>query len=220
MTSLTPCSIDGCVDYARTRGWCQSHYARFHRYGDPLAGAPTRRRAPKGLCSMDECGKPVRSIGLCDMHYWRNRKYGSPNSLKNAARQYDGQGRKLCATCQQWLDPSLFKGNSHMADGLLSQCKRCYRDRAHHLTVDRRDLLLKRQGNQCGIAACGRAIELYGPNTYHVDHDHTCCAGVHSCGECIRGLLCPSCNAALGYVGDNTDVLASMIEYLEKPTPL
>lgn len=27
-----------------------------------------------------------------------------------------------------------------------------------------------------------------------IDHDHACCPGRWSCGRCIRGLVCPSCN--------------------------
>lgn len=32
------CSIDGCEKTARRRGWCEMHYGRWRRHGDPLAG--------------------------------------------------------------------------------------------------------------------------------------------------------------------------------------
>lgn len=50
-------------------------------------------------------------------------------------------------------------------------------------------------------------------NYLSVDHDHACCPGVKTCGNCIRGLLCAACNAFLGRVNDNPDTL---IEYLNK----
>ena len=33
----TTCSIEGCNDAHRARGWCNSHYARWRDHGDPEA---------------------------------------------------------------------------------------------------------------------------------------------------------------------------------------
>ena len=50
-------------------------------------------------------------------------------------------------------------------------------------------------------------------NWLAVDHDHSCCPGMKTCGDCIRGLLCGSCNSFLGRVSDDA---SSLIAYLEK----
>lgn len=41
-----------------------------------------------------------------------------------------------------------------------------------------------------------------------VDHCHS--------SKSVRGLICNSCNKALGFVKDNTETLKQMIKYLEK----
>lgn len=35
MTNAT-CTIDGCANLGRTRGWCYKHYYRFQKHGDPM----------------------------------------------------------------------------------------------------------------------------------------------------------------------------------------
>jgi hypothetical protein len=52
---------------------------------------------------------------------------------------------------------------------------------------------------------CGRELYLGkgtgGSQGFNIDHDHSCCnRGARSCGKCIRGMLCTSCNTGLGQV--------------------
>lgn len=76
------------------------------------------------------------------------------------------------------------------------------------------EAILERQGGVCAI--CGGA----GRDGYRldVDHDHSCCPGESSCGKCIRGLLCGSCNRALGMFGDDPNRMLNAIEYLSRST--
>lgn len=73
------------------------------------------------------------------------------------------------------------------------------------------EALLAQQGGRCAI--CGTATP-NGQGRFHVDHDHSCCVGGRSCGECIRGLLCHSCNTMLGLAKDDPALLQRAAQYL------
>lgn len=68
-------------------------------------------------------------------------------------------------------------------------------------------LILESQGG-----GCAGGHDWSGP--WHVDHDHSCCSGDRTCGSCVRGILCPGCNVALGMVGDSIERLLALAGYL------
>lgn len=43
------CSIDGCGNPMYLRGWCNSHYLRWRRHGDPMAGRTSTGEAPRWM---------------------------------------------------------------------------------------------------------------------------------------------------------------------------
>lgn len=61
-----PCGVEGCERRRYARGWCEMHYRRVLRHGDPLHGEdrPT-------VCTIDGCDRPVDAHGLCHGHYQR-----------------------------------------------------------------------------------------------------------------------------------------------------
>lgn len=61
------------------------------------------------------------------------------------------------------------------------------------------ELILERQNNQCANPGCDGPAD-------HVDHDHNTGA--------VRGILCFSCNTALGHLKDDPDRIAGLIHYL------
>jgi hypothetical protein len=97
---------------------------------------------------------------------------------------------------------------------------------AYNVTGARLFKMLAGQGGHCA-ADCGTAISLMvsrgDPAAAHVDHDHGCCpGGARSCGRCIRGLMCPPCNQALGWLEagpvDSLDRCIGIAAYLLRST--
>src|SRR5699024_5057247 len=71
------CKIEGCANKPIARGWCNTHYRRFRRYGDPLK---TVRKPVKGMtCTVENCQSDAYSAEMCRPHYEKNRLYGDPN---------------------------------------------------------------------------------------------------------------------------------------------
>lgn len=71
---------------------------------------------------------------------------------------------------------------------------------------------LSEQGGHCAI--CPRTPEENG-KALAVDHDHNCCpTKMKSCGNCVRGLLCDSCNLLLGHANDDPDIILAALKYL------
>lgn len=77
--------------------------------------------------------------------------------------------------------------------------------KVHGLTVEEYDLMLIKQGHKCAICNVHQS-EL--KKTFDIDHSHTT-------GK-IRGLLCNSCNQAIGLMDDSIGILSKAIDYLEK----
>lgn len=98
--------------------------------------------------------------------------------------------------------------------------KKVRQDAAHEAMVQRvyglppglYEAMYQAQGGRCAICqiATGKAKRLA------VDHDHSCCPGRISCGRCVRGLLCGSCNHVI--LGRYTpEMLERAIHYLIDP---
>lgn len=78
----------------------------------------------------------------------------------------------------------------------------------YNININQLDYILKLQNGKCRI--CNSII-----TTPYVDHDHKCCPGIKSCGECIRGILCRDCNSGIGFLKDDIKLLSNAIDYLE-----
>ena len=54
-----------------------------------------------------------------------------------------------------------------------------------------------------------------GEVTWDVDHDHNCCPGSDTCGNCLRDILCHKHNIALGFFRDDPDLLRQAADYID-----
>ena len=120
-----------------------------------------------------------------DEFYLRGGNY-SPNSRKSKCKECDK--KRVAET--YWKDPSVYQ-NNHL-------------ERNYGITLNEYNQMLVEQGHRCKI--CGTTEPGGKHGKFMVDHSH-------NTGE-VRGLLCKSCNIALGEVGDNISTLQKMIEYL------
>jgi hypothetical protein len=115
----------------------------------------------------------------------------------------------LCRKCASARTIRHQKNNPEM----FKKRQRRYAVSQHNITIKKYDEILVSQGYACAI--CG-VNHLDAKRSLYIDHDHSCCPGKESCGNCIRGLLCPSCNFMIGLSKDNIDNLKHAIMYLNK----
>lgn len=110
-----------------------------------------------------------------------------------------------------------FYRNSRVCDGLQSYCMDCFIEKAlikrFNVGKDWYRETLEKQGGKCSI--CGSTDPKNSSNTFAIDHDHSCCPSGYSCGKCIRGLLCFTCNTRLAYLENSVWNRAAMV-YLNK----
>jgi hypothetical protein len=128
------------------------------------------------------------------MHYARMRKWGSVGPTGTVLQSNVGltcavDGCDNAAKCKGFC-------NSHTS-----------RFVSRGITYEDFAALVADQDGRCAI--CGRAGQ-----DLKIDHDHSHCAGVNGCKECIRGLLCSTCNTGLGKFDDDPFLLRRAIDYL------
>lgn len=127
---------------------------------------------------------------------------------------YDGQIRYYrCRVCHRRSQRDYHARNPNAAR--ITALKS-----SHGLTVQEFDEILQAQGGVCAICGQGQLVvkaKAGGVRTQlSIDHDHRCCPRQKSCVKCRRGLLCTSCNTALGLVDDSIERLQMMIAYLRR----
>lgn len=127
---------------------------------------------------------------------------------------------RVCTTCKEHKSVDCFDihrdSRSRGGISVRSKCKSCDAARKRNgglkrlygITPKQYEELFEKQKGLCAICESDHANNSRTNGKLFVDHDHTT-------GE-IRGLLCSSCNHALGLMKDNVGLLSRAISYLSK----
>ncbi|WP_460073240.1 endonuclease VII domain-containing protein [Streptomyces sp. YKOK-I1] len=169
----------------------------------PVSAFAANRSRPDGL--QVNCRE-------CAAEYYRKRQEARGRTVRAKVDVPDGH--KLCRTCGEIKPHGEWHRNATASDGLSTRCRACravqsrqdHLKRQYGITEAERDELVASQGGVCCIC-------LAAPPE-HVDH-------CHETGR-VRGVLCFSCNAALGQFKDRPDAIRRAAAYVEgnawKPT--
>jgi hypothetical protein len=185
------CGVVDCDKPHAASGVCAMHYARAKEMPDGrryLAEEFYIHLAD--LCGFDDCTREARSGFLCNDHARQQKRFGYTWALGTCRECGElGDGGR-------WIDP----------------CRKCqtHPGRRHGMSRLAYESMVREQDGRC--RGCGNAFQ---GDRWNIDHDHTCCPGSTSCGECVRGLICSACNWALGHAGDSVDTLLNLAMYLE-----
>ena len=134
---------------------------------------------------------------------------------------------KICNKCRESKPLTAYYRNKYTRDGFNNRCKDCEKKNykstptlkqqkkesrwriKYGITVDEYNKLFLKQKGVCAVCGKPETIVCGGTlRTLSVDHNH-------KTGK-VRGLLCASCNTALGYVKDDKEHLLELALYLEK----
>lgn len=156
----------------------------------------------KSCTHSDGCEKPIHSAGLCGAHYHRERKlrlYGDRSAYSDCpvtgCERRKLKSSETCGGCRQtyWrygLSPKVFM-----------------------------EMMLP-ENRVCANQGCRSTEKL------RMDHDHACCpygsfeqVSRASCGDCVRGWLCHSCNVTLGQMQEDPERIQGLLTYLEGVKP-
>jgi hypothetical protein len=143
---------------------------------------------------------------LSEYHKDKSRKSGLREKCKSCRCKHPENVFKKCIACNSSFT---VKGFSKAQKYCSDTCQIVY----IKYKINKFDFfeLLKLSNNKCSI--CNkeeRNVDIRTGKIYRLSIDHC-----HTTGK-VRGLLCSSCNAGLGYFKDDIDIMKKAILYIKK----
>jgi hypothetical protein len=233
------CTFPGCGGQSNRKDYCKEHWRQKIR-GEVLKELPRKIKVDP-ICSFPDCGRPTYAKGLCRPHHQQSRRgvelfpvwdrvvdserrrarwaalseeekqyrVRAMHSTRSFPRSEDWSksmsvlhqqiwkppsGKRVCVGCGADFIPG---SGSHK--WCTVSCRAFYK-RVTKYGMSPLDVLSlqDKQNDLCAICGDKKVLQ--------VDHDH-------ETGR-IRGLLCVTCNTALGKFKESTEMLQRAIEYL------
>jgi len=121
---------------------------------------------------------------------------------------------KKCKRCGEAKTLDLFPKSAASKDGHGSYCRLCMnayaRQYRYGITREQYETMMDNQNHSCAV--CKEPFtDTMRP---YVDHDHNCCPGSKTCGNCVRGILCSGCNAFAALIETKFSIHEAMFTYL------
>jgi len=147
-------------------------------------------------------------------HYWCKECRSNYDSQRYDKKrkypkiEYNDKGERQCRKCSGWFKP--LKRDR-------SWCQACLKEHGlvtnlykYKMTPEDYLAIFEKQGGVCAICKNPERDK----RRLAVDHDHSCCSGVNTCGKCVRGLICHRCNMGMGAMNDDPEIVFAAYRYL------
>jgi hypothetical protein len=201
------CVVDSCKGRAySSAGHCSSHDRMLRRDGE-IRPRKFTWSEPGGKCQICEKQLSEKARRKTCSHACSQRlsRHGGERPKKSECQ---GCGKQISLT-------------ERRPDGKLRRSDMKWCDNCLHVSVRRRIYRYGISPEQYAEAVAA-GCEICGTTEakLHVDHDHSCCPGNYTCGKCVRGFLCGSCNRAVGLLNENAETILAAADYVQRRSAL
>lgn len=150
------------------------------------------------------------------------KRGGKPPTRRNTGWLFNNEEQKMCSRCKNIFVKEEVDKWTHK-----SRCVDCqswvkrdtYLKKTYGIDTNKYEQMLEKSDGCCYI--CGKTQKENGGRRLSVDHDHSCCnKDRECCGKCVRGLLCDTCNRAVGLLQDDPENALAVAMYIQNNKPV
>lgn len=152
------------------------------------------------ICKTGECNNLGRLRGDKRLPYCRScyqKREGTGKSKDVGCQETECSTRHYSrGYCKSHYYVRLRAGEFYLTtDEVLMRDQAARLKSKYKLTLeDIQELWVEKQYRGCACCFKDGPKEYTPSKEWVIDHDHNCCPGRNSCGDCIRGIVCRDCN--------------------------